>query len=1714
MSNLGRQQDELESLKSIYADIFTDLTSTNKVWSQNASPHFRIALLSHENPERPVVSLTLDIHFTPTYPSLSPLVSIAESLNLLRADLARVHAKITALLKEYVGEEVCFTLIMDVKELLDELQLTTEQVLSLEEERKKRLDAERKLLEQREIETQRKERLAKMKKSKEANEQIRQMNHDHGDDSGASNDSSTHSRAVAEELLIPLPDSSSQTFTFDNILWGDVPGSSARFQFKVVMGFVRSHTRNLLLEIGCQYIVRPYVPPSVPKRLSTQILTLSYLLTVVELDDDHWLSHTARSEIRKLEAQLEAAMSLPASSSLLTVYGFQIDQHSNNHCRWTARILTEMPASQCLDSILQTAGSVNWGLARSWLIQLLPALELLHNAGLAHRLICPFSVLLCEPNDGQSLKNLKLCHATYGYTLLQMVNSPKAGTTTFLDRFIPRRWQDPDLASDSFKRDIWQLGVLFIRVMLGYNVLEIEFLSPLDFFNHFDPLNYPGVEEYAELVFDLLSKMLQQKASKRLSILELNTAKFLRTDVHVEKPRQNVQEMDLEPILGNPSNLMEKKGSLGYNLVVPSTQSSSLANARRISAPYAVNKRRYSENANMASGAVVTNSFFQTPDTTLSGFHSESRYAREFEEVGKLGKGAFGEVVKVRNRMEGTFYAIKKIKHKQNKLETLLSEVLSLARLNHQYIVRYYGCWVEEVNETGSRGDSAFTSETEDDSELSEDEDEFEIPASIRSSSFLKSRDDSFQVDYFSNSMAALLNYGSNYDDRIVFANSDSDKDSVEYSTSNQSKSSGSEESDDSDGEAIDSSDNSEETSTDGEMHLSAADERTTAEPQFGRLNGQSRCILYIQMEFCENNTLLDLIEKGLPGNPDEYWRLFREILEAVSYIHSSGFIHRDLKPTNIFIDKSNNIKVGDFGLAKNSQFSSAILKDNQVASKNKDLSTVVGTFFYTAKEVASGDYDEKVDMYSLGIIFFEMCYKLGSGMERVTLLNKLRLVDIQFPPDFSKAKKATEKKIITSLLDHDPKIRPGASELLQSGLIPVEHQDVIIKEALRSLADPASPWQQQVRETLFNQPYVLARDIMFDRVGKDSHSGVLENTSSDYLILSYTLNQISKIFRNHGAIPDFNGIWLTPKSLMQAKDHVYELLDRSGSVLTLNYDLVLPIARFLSREQVNILKLYTHEFVYRPNLRGTGRPDKYSAMVFDILSHNSRSLISDSAECVKAVDEVVSHFPCLSGKNAQTYILINHLDILNSVLDFAFGNTLKLTRSRRFELMGVLSQLVERSPEDIKTFLRNDFKVQHTVVKDLFDLFNFTVEPAKGMQKLRKVMVDSPLLSRIERCSYEIQQILSTAQKLGIKTTLTFNPLSNYNANYYDNGFMFQVIHRMDKTRKFCRIATGGRFDRLIDYLSVEGLTHSRTPHGVGFQLNTTLLFLLMKNSPWAHPSPMSSIRHQPWRTVRCDVLVYALQDHIFDECGFELMGDLWAQNIAADWVKFTSHEDLLRKATSDGSNWIVQMKQSVAQSKKAKRSLFKPIRVKDISANKDTDLDYSELLAHLHSEIQFRNSELNSNAQQESNTGTGDADQNIDKSQDGELIFNVEIDQKVIVVPNSAPRGRKNNKRDKWELENDSKLAAAAMMKTMANATILTVDLTDAVLDMILSTSLQVLQEEWLKRAFSTNNKLPKTFAISIHDTLMKEALRGARWAILHSPRTDKTSIIDLQR
>jgi translation initiation factor 2-alpha kinase 4 len=85
----------------------------------------------------------------------------------------------------------------------------------------------------------------------------------------------------------------------------------------------------------------------------------------------------------------------------------------------------------------------------------------------------------------------------------------------------------------------------------------------------------------------------------------------------------------------------------------------------------------------------------------------DSRFRADFIEEQRLGKGGFGEVVKVRKKLDGQFYAIKKITQKSSaSLTEVLNEVRLLSQLNHNHVVRYFNAWTEEIREVSDTEDN------------------------------------------------------------------------------------------------------------------------------------------------------------------------------------------------------------------------------------------------------------------------------------------------------------------------------------------------------------------------------------------------------------------------------------------------------------------------------------------------------------------------------------------------------------------------------------------------------------------------------------------------------------------------------------------------------------------------------------------------------------------------------------------------------------------------------------------------------------------------------------------------------------------------------------------------------------------------------------------------------------------------------------------------
>ncbi len=119
---------------------------------------------------------------------------------------------------------------------------------------------------------------------------------------------------------------------------------------------------------------------------------------------------------------------------------------------------------------------------------------------------------------------------------------------------------------------------------------------------------------------------------------------------------------------------------------------------------------------------------------------------------------------------------------------------------------------------------------------------------------------------------------------------------------------------------------------------------------------------LYISMAYYDGETLKDKIMRG-PLEIDESLSIFLQVCEGLEKAHKNGIIHRDIKPTNIFIKTDGLVKILDFGLAK--------VKGQTRLTQTE---STAGTVNYMSPEQARGEeVDQKTDIWSLGIVLYEM---------------------------------------------------------------------------------------------------------------------------------------------------------------------------------------------------------------------------------------------------------------------------------------------------------------------------------------------------------------------------------------------------------------------------------------------------------------------------------------------------------------------------------------------------------------------------------------------------------------------------------------------------------------------------------------------------------------------------------------------------------------------
>lgn len=137
------------------------------------------------------------------------------------------------------------------------------------------------------------------------------------------------------------------------------------------------------------------------------------------------------------------------------------------------------------------------------------------------------------------------------------------------------------------------------------------------------------------------------------------------------------------------------------------------------------------------------------------------------------------------------------------------------------------------------------------------------------------------------------------------------------------------------------------------------AGEETSTAP-----DGHETVVPFIVMEYVEGRLLRDMLLDG-PLAAREAGSIAEQILTALEYSHRAGVVHRDVKPGNIMVTPSGQVKVMDFGIARAISDSSATVAQT---------STILGTAQYFSPEQARGEtVDARTDLYSTGVVLFEM---------------------------------------------------------------------------------------------------------------------------------------------------------------------------------------------------------------------------------------------------------------------------------------------------------------------------------------------------------------------------------------------------------------------------------------------------------------------------------------------------------------------------------------------------------------------------------------------------------------------------------------------------------------------------------------------------------------------------------------------------------------------
>jgi serine/threonine-protein kinase len=199
--------------------------------------------------------------------------------------------------------------------------------------------------------------------------------------------------------------------------------------------------------------------------------------------------------------------------------------------------------------------------------------------------------------------------------------------------------------------------------------------------------------------------------------------------------------------------------------------------------------------------------------------------------------------------------------------------------------------------------------------------------------------------------------------------------------------------------------------------------------------DGEERSRMYMVIEWVEGRLLRTILNEERELPIERATNLVLQICDALDTMHKHGVVHRDLKPENIMVDDQDRIKLIDFGIA---------MKEDARRITFVDMSATLGTPDYIAPEQVKGQRgDQRSDIYSLGVMFYEMLTGEPPfrGPNPLAVMNERVLHDPEPARDRRPEISPALNEILNRALERDPRRRyQTASEMA----LELENQELV----------------------------------------------------------------------------------------------------------------------------------------------------------------------------------------------------------------------------------------------------------------------------------------------------------------------------------------------------------------------------------------------------------------------------------------------------------------------------------------------------------------------------------------------------------------------------------------------------------------------------------------------------------------------------------------------